>query len=75
MDTPFFPVVPVGPLRFDRETEHFLSNAPTLPELEPLPLEVLLADPATPRRQLQAWVFAAVATCLAILAVAFLSPP
>ena len=74
---PYFraPLLGKAEATFDRQTEHFLSNAPTQPELEPIPLEILLADPRTPRRELQAWVFAAVAVCLAILAIAVLTPP
>lgn len=74
---PYFPVIAVAKPpdpKFDRQTEFFLSNAPTAPEFEPIPLEVLLAVPAQPRRNLYAWVVAAVGACLAILAIAVLAP-
>jgi hypothetical protein len=54
------------PEAFDPETELFLSNAPTLPEFEPLPLE--LAPPR--RRTLGLWVIVAMILCASILASA-----
>jgi hypothetical protein len=79
---PYFPAVTaIGakpkskPLQFDAELEHFLSNAPTVPEFQPIPLEELILEgPGAPRRALHAWVLGSVAVCLAILAVAVLSP-
>ena len=68
-------------LQFDEQLEHFLSNAPTVPEFQPIPLEepsayeqLILEGPGAPRRALHAWVLGSVAVCLAILAVAVLSP-
>jgi hypothetical protein len=76
---PYFPAVAAKakpkPLQFDEQLEHFLSNAPTVPEFQPIPLEELILEgPGAPRRALHAWVLGSVAVCLAILAVAVLSP-
>jgi hypothetical protein len=55
------------PEAFDPETELFLSNAPTLPEFEPLPLELA---PLPRRRTLGLWVIVAMILCASILASA-----
>jgi hypothetical protein len=63
---------------FDPETELFLSNAPTVPELEPLELEVELAlglglAPPPRRRALGLWVIGAMILCALLLLASALS--
>lgn len=54
-------------LAFDTETELFLSNAPTLPEIPVTPLA------APSQRALRGWVASAVAVCFAVLACAYVT--
>lgn len=58
---------------FDPQTELFLSNAPTLPELEPVgPIELSgLATAHAPRRTLGAWVIGTMIICASILVQAY----
>ena len=53
---------------FDDATELFLSNAPTLPEFEPLALE---PDARASRRALGRGVIAAMVVCTIIVAYAY----
>lgn len=53
---------------FDDTTELFLSNAPTVPDFEPMGDRA----PWRPRPAMAAWVVGAMLVCATILATAFL---
>jgi hypothetical protein len=71
-EPPTLRVPRINARHFDAETELFLSNAPTLPEIiiTPADVEGWLADRR--RRTLARWVAGAIAVCLSVLAAALL---